>query len=108
MFLLFVFASISIVFSFLCSVWEAVLLSITPAYTEVKLKEGGFLGNKLKEFKENIGKGLRYTETSLFGNEFEQNGTFAGCNRPHDPRGTGKREFFAEVTMRDGLISKVS
>jgi len=61
-----------------------------------------------KELKENIGKGLRYTETSLFGNEFEQNGTFAGCNRPHDPRGTGKREFFAEVTMRDGLISKVS
>ena len=58
MFLLFVFASISIVFSFLCSVWEAVLLSITPAYTEVKLKEGGFLGNKLKEFKENIDRPL--------------------------------------------------
>lgn len=58
MFLLFVFASISIVFSFLCSVWEAVLLSITPAYTELKLKEGGFVGKKLKEFKENIDRPL--------------------------------------------------
>lgn len=58
MFLLFVFAGISIVFSFLCSVWEAVLLSITPAYAEVKLKEGGFVGEKLKEFKENIDRPL--------------------------------------------------
>ena len=58
MFLLFFFAGISIVFSFLCSIWEAVLLSITPAYTEIKLKEGGFVGNKLKEFKENIDRPL--------------------------------------------------
>ena len=58
MLLLFFFASISIVFSFLCSIWEAVLLSITPAYAEVKLKEGGFVGNKLKEFKENIDRPL--------------------------------------------------
>lgn len=58
MVLLFIFASISIVFSFLCSIWEAVLLSITPAFTEVKLKEGGFVGNKLKEFKENIDRPL--------------------------------------------------
>lgn len=58
MFLLFIYAGISIVFSFLCSVWEAVLLSITPAYTEVKLKEGGFVGEKLKEFKENIDRPL--------------------------------------------------
>jgi len=58
MFLLLFFASISIIFSFLCSIWEAVLLSITPAFTEIKLKEGGFVGNKLKEFKENIDKPL--------------------------------------------------
>lgn len=58
MLLLFVFASISIVFSFLCSIWEAVLLSITPAYTHVKLKEGGFTGKKLAEFKDNIDKPL--------------------------------------------------
>jgi len=60
-----------------------------------------------KELKENIGNRLRYTETSFFGEEYKSNGSFAGCNRPHDPRGTGKREFFAEVTMVDNLISEV-
>lgn len=59
-----------------------------------------------KALKENIGKELRYTETSFFGNEYLPNGKFCGCNRPHL---TGyKREFFAEVTMLDGLISKVN
>ena len=61
-----------------------------------------------KELKENVGQQLKYTETSIVGDEFKSDGTFAGCNRPHDPRGTGKREFFAEVTMQNGLISKVS
>ena len=60
-----------------------------------------------KELKENIGNRLRYTETSFFGEEYKSDGTFAGCNRPHDPRGTGTREFFAEVTMVDDLISGV-
>jgi hypothetical protein len=60
-----------------------------------------------KELKENIGNRLRYTETSFFGEEYKSNGTFAGCNRPYDPRGTGKREFFAGVTMVDDLISEV-
>ena len=61
-----------------------------------------------KASKENVGQELKDTETSIIGDEFKPNGTFAGCNRPHDPRGTGKREFFAEVTMQNGLISKVS
>lgn len=44
-------------------------------------------------------------ETSMFGDEYQPDGTFVGCNRPHL---TGhKREFFAEVTMRNGLIAKV-
>tara|TARA_Y100000004_G_scaffold44401_1_gene48681 strand:- start:256 stop:468 length:213 start_codon:yes stop_codon:yes gene_type:complete len=60
-----------------------------------------------KELKENIGKPLRYTETSFFGEEYESNGTFVGCNRPYDSRGTGTREFFAQVTMVDDLISEV-
>lgn len=60
-----------------------------------------------KELKENIGNRLRYTETSFFGEEYKSNGSFVGCNRPHDPRGTGKREFFAEITMVDDLISEV-
>jgi len=57
-----------------------------------------------KELKENIGNQLRYTETSFFGNEYESNGTFIGCNRPSLPKGTGTREFFASVTMQNDLI----
>ena len=57
-----------------------------------------------KELKENIGNQLRYTETSFFGNEYESNGTFVGCNRPSLPEGTGTREFFASVTMQDDLL----
>ena len=60
-----------------------------------------------KQLKENIGNRLRYTETSFFGEEYKSNGTFAGCNRPSLPEGTGTREFFAEVTMVDDLISEV-
>ena len=58
-----------------------------------------------KECKENIGKPLRYSETSMFGEEYVRNGRIAGCNRPHI---TGfKREWFGTVTMKDGLIAKV-
>jgi hypothetical protein len=59
-----------------------------------------------KELKENIGKPLRYMETSMFGPEYRDNGTIVVCNRPHIT-GLG-REFFAEVKMRDGLIEKVT
>ena len=48
-----------------------------------------------------------YTETSMFGNEYRKDGTFVGSNRPFLPEGTGKREFFAEVTMKDNLIYNV-
>ena len=58
-----------------------------------------------KQLRENIGKELDYTETSMFGNEYKSNGSFAGCNRPHI---TGyKREFFAEVIMQDDKIKEV-
>jgi hypothetical protein len=65
-----------------------------------------------KEVKENIGQPLDYTETSMFGMEFKHNGAFCGCNRPYSPEfgfieKRGKREFFASITMVDGLISKV-
>ena len=61
-----------------------------------------------KELKASIGKPLHYAETSMFGNEYPEGGTgkFAVCNRPHL---TGyKREFFAEVTLKDHKIVKVS
>ena len=60
-----------------------------------------------KQLKENIGNRLKYTETSFFGEEYKSNGSFVGCNRPSLPEGTGTREFFAEVTMVDDLISEV-
>jgi len=58
-----------------------------------------------KVLKEKIGQRLRYQETSMFGNEYRENGTFVVANRPHIT-GMG-REFFAEVTMKDGLIAGV-
>tara|TARA_R110000744_G_scaffold204463_1_gene323252 strand:+ start:823 stop:1062 length:240 start_codon:yes stop_codon:yes gene_type:complete len=58
-----------------------------------------------KVLKENIGKPLKYRETSMFGEEYKDNGTIVVVNRPH-MTGIG-HEFFAEVTMKDGLISKV-
>ena len=56
--LLVLFFTVSIVFSFLCSIWEAVLLSITPSFTEQKLQEGGSVGATLKDYKENIDRPL--------------------------------------------------
>ena len=60
-----------------------------------------------KELRNNIGKSLKYTETSFFGEEYKSTGSFVGCNRPYDPRGTGTREFFAKVIMKDDLIKGV-
>lgn len=55
-----------------------------------------------KALKECIGQPLRYIETSLFGNEYIADGVLTGANRPHI---THKgREFFAQVTMKNGLI----
>lgn len=58
-----------------------------------------------KDLKANIGKTLKYQETSLFGPEYKADGVLVGSNRPHITGFT--REFFAEVTMVGGLISKV-
>lgn len=58
-----------------------------------------------KVLKENIGHPLRYTETSMFGAEYRPDGKLVGANRPHITK--QGREFFAEVTMRGGLIAKV-
>ncbi len=55
---LLVFMGISILFSFLCSMWEAVLLSISPSYMQVKLNEGSKVGTILKDFKDNIDRPL--------------------------------------------------
>ena len=59
-----------------------------------------------KELKENIGKPLKYRETSIAGPEYRDNGTFTAAHRPAVTRLKG-REFFAIVTMKNGLIAKV-
>jgi len=55
-----------------------------------------------KLLKENIGKPLRFIETSMFGNEYEPNGTFPVVGpAPYE------RKWYAQVTVKDGLIFKV-
>ena len=56
--LLLIFFAVAIVFSFLCSLWEAVLLSVTPSFARVQLNEGTSLGRDLQAFKENIDRPL--------------------------------------------------
>lgn len=59
-----------------------------------------------KDLKAAIGQPLKYTETSMFGAEYRPNGKLTVANRPHITK--MGREFFAEVTMKDGRIEKVS
>lgn len=56
--LLILFFLLSISFSFLCSIWEAVLLSITPSYINRKVQEGSSVGAQLEEYKEDIDRPL--------------------------------------------------
>ena len=59
-----------------------------------------------KELKENIGQRLIYMETSVRGAEYKATGSFTVAGRV-GPLGLAKKEFFAYVTMADGLIQKV-
>ena len=55
-----------------------------------------------KALKESIGKRLKYMETSMFGEEFRVNGSFAVVGpTPYN------RKWYAQVTMKDGLIASV-
>lgn len=56
--LLITYFLIAIAVSFLCSLWESVLLSITPSFAQIRLQEGTRLGRQLKSFKENIDRPL--------------------------------------------------
>ncbi|HEA28628.1 MAG TPA: HlyC/CorC family transporter [Leeuwenhoekiella sp.] len=58
MLLLIFYALISIFFSFLCSVLEAVLLSVTPSFIRIKTKEGKEYARTLSNFKKDIDKPL--------------------------------------------------
>ncbi|MGY8914865.1 MAG: CNNM domain-containing protein [Flavobacteriales bacterium] len=56
--LLFLFAIISIVVSFICSILEAVLLSITPTFINVKKKEGKNFAIILEDLKKDVDQPL--------------------------------------------------
>ena len=59
-----------------------------------------------KDLKAAVGSRLKYEETSCFGLEYKSNCSVAVANRPH-LTGMG-REFFAEVTIENDVIVKVS
>ncbi len=52
--LLFIYAFISIFFSFLCSILEAAFLSFTPSYIKMKLKKGKNYAHTLANFKQDV------------------------------------------------------
>lgn len=56
--LLIFYAFVSIFFSFLCSILEAVLLSVTPTFISVKEKEGKAYAKTLKALKSDVDKPL--------------------------------------------------
>jgi len=56
--LLIIYALVSIFFSFLCSILEAVLLSVTPTFVNLKKKEGKLYANTLEMMKKDVDKPL--------------------------------------------------
>lgn len=55
-----------------------------------------------KDLKNSVGKPLNFCETSFFGPEYKADGKFAVVGPTAE-----QRKWFAEVTMREGLIAKV-
>ena len=58
MVLLVVYFLIALVFSFLCSLLEAVILSVTPSFITKKVQEGKDYAIQLKKYKDNIDRPL--------------------------------------------------
>jgi len=56
-----------------------------------------------KTLKQSIGQPFRHEETSLFGAEYRDNGTLTVVGP-----GAYQRKWFAQVTMADGKIAKVT
>lgn len=62
----------------------------------------GALYKTKKQLKESVGKALVYQETSMFGPEYTPDGEFCVVGpSPHN------RKWYAQVTMKKGLIVKV-
>ncbi len=56
--LLIVFFVLSIALSFICSHWEAAVLSISPSWMQIELNKGSRSGQMLRDFKNNFDRPL--------------------------------------------------
>ena len=56
--LLIIYALVSIILSFLCSILEAVLLSVTPTFVNLKKKQGKVYAESLESLKKDVDKPL--------------------------------------------------
>jgi hypothetical protein len=56
-----------------------------------------------KDLKAAVGQSLRYRETSMFGEEYGPDRQFAVVGPSEH-----QRKWYAQVTMKDGKIAKVS
>ena len=56
--LLLLYVALAIGVSFLCSLMEAVLLSVTPSYVAALEREGSVVGERIHQFKENVDRPL--------------------------------------------------
>lgn len=56
-----------------------------------------------KLLKSQVGQSLRYTETSMFGAEYRDNGKFCVVGPS-----AYERKWYAEVWMKNGKIEKVA
>jgi CBS domain containing-hemolysin-like protein len=56
--LLLIYMALALSVSFLCSVMEAVLLSVSPSFIARQEQEGQWLGSKLRKFKDNVDQPL--------------------------------------------------
>jgi len=58
-----------------------------------------------KACKEAIGTSFKYQETSIFAPEYTSTGTITVAHRPY-VTGVG-REWFGQITLKDGIITNV-
>ena len=56
--ILLLYVALAIGVSFLCSIMEAVLLSVTPSYVAALEREGSTVGKRIHQFKENVDRPL--------------------------------------------------
>lgn len=65
----------------------------------------GYIGVKTKkELKTMVGQSPLFQETSIFGAEYKGDGTYCVVG----PCPYTKRKWYAEVTVKDGLVVKVT